>query len=1755
MAGRSVAFVGAESTARRLEREAAAEKPKMRMKAALDQGSHVLSVNAGEGVGKLQAMVTEGENRSSFVTGSRLGVPGSKGTSSKGEEPEQDAERLVTRLHILKSQLSVPAPRGPGRKSSIFVDDDDDDDEWGYEEGDESSAVIREFAINLLQLVNERLDRVKLDFGPVGLGPETFIEVMRKHITEIEDRHRKAAPRSSISEVHYLTHPLGHSRRGKSLQLLGRKLEVLFRAIDCSHDGKASWDELSEYLIAATMQGRQAADNLIKAYSLQRREPLPGGGGYQRCHYAPALGKVLVMGRDLSVLDFPKDGHGPEMYSVPTPEGVAVNHAEHIAGHHVIATALTDMTLRFYEAYRGGKELRRHSVLVDETLMVCRAHPRAGLLFGGSRSGDLVAFSTRQGFLHHTDPPEKVLHASPHTQALTEIAVMPLDGSVATASLDGTISVVEPSVGKVLLRLTRGTANAPGISRMAYIDAGDGARFLGTCGYEADARLWVVQNQPAAPFVLRDPDVPHLSTVCDVLGVADTPQVISLDTLGMLKIWDVRVFRCVQTLRCEPSLCGRALESVRWRALCWHPKNRQLGVLAMRRLYTFSYGSAAGKSVVEAADDGISAVCYNYHRHSLVTAAGQSVHVWEAATGRLTLPLKDIAPSSITALAIGGEGRRFYIGTYGGAVCSHNFSNGALIRRLSDEPAAEVQGLVCGWGRRFVIVTRWDGACQVYNDSTGAEQLVVVPLTGADVRGLPELEPKCVAFSCSLNRLAVGDAKGFVSLWEAKVRRNEMCNPVQLCEPPATGAAEVLHVQFLDGVPVLVGVDAHSSLLIWTIPPSSSPFRLVMSWRPAELGGVESITCLGWYWPRALLYCGTSHGRVLCFSLVELLRACGITKWCPTVEAMSEQCEACGAAGEVEEPELLRAVEAHVIGYAVSSIVVDPVRKFIVTAGADRQVMLWSCVGMNQLGALDHTQRQLHSLPASKSGFFGQASTPVAEPDDADEGMPGLPPAVLPSPGVAWFGGQSFAPEKRTKEWLLGEWHAAMGRSALGGGVGAALEEPLRQRVTQATYRTVQCNEALAKLRDLAQQRKGRPGSVDSFFRRSRMTSSPDSPPQAKREASLQDAVADNKMTIDQASSESDDADGPVAHRDNPPMGLLSGVRRVKSTRLGVASASFRMKPSGIVGGLSPLAQGSMRRPLSSTSFNSAFGAKLRSPLLIDTSAEPQGDPSPARKKTLLSPKVAAAAMFITGAFGSRTNASPPKRVDSSPPRPSSRIASWRSRSGSGRSRSGSGRSRPGSARRGGSISGGRPGSGGTRGLGRRVVSRILASSPDNSPRPIVTPADAAIEPVDDQSPSREFTDPATRSRVPTEVAPVVHTNMLLLRGTLAAKGMHAVQCSDDSSGGETWFSAAMSVDTSTREGRLRAARLSRARRAREKQLQEEEEMRVYLSEIGASGSDSPLASSPEHAGSPQTALESPSRRRDTAAATVLGSPGGSQPDRRPAQAPLIARRSRVHHAEGSLAPPLPAPLLNQFSKQWRDRSSVPSPRGGRGTAQRRSFLPTRAVSAQPRRNAPSPVCGSYEAAAMADGAAESIRMLARVLDEGESGSVRPAVADASAETRRHAAARLAATPPPPPVSGAQEPLSPRLLSPRPHRAAVPRRRRQAHCPADGVRLSLSQPAAFTRAETEPRSSPKRRATRKKASNIVWDAQSGRRVVSTAALLCGDAPLSATVRALQHRFCSSAPPSSLRDSRLLGIRGIDVCSSAIPPVHEALRDM
>ena len=305
-------------------------------------------------------------------------------------------------------------------------------------------------------------------------------------------------------------------------------------------------------------------------------------------------------------------------------------------------------------------------------------HHHGGLLDAGSRIRSLARWTVHNGWVTH------LLEASQ------------LQGFISSSS-DGTVQVFDVHKEESYIRMESDIGDGPGSGRgVTHFDYSTDKNLLCACGIARDAVVW---NPKARQKMCKLGE--HRAAICSVMFVDKYSQLLTLSEDKVLKIWDVRTFRCVQTLTDKT----RRYPEDKYTAMTYDFSSDSVitcssAPVAWREVN--SHARIETGSAWHAQYEGhltpVVACLYHERMGQLVTADQASVHVWDLSSGRR---LGTWSPEGctggkvrLTALCFDSGSRRILVGCDSGDVSLYSLDGRRLKTFEMDGPPQEVSCLL-----------------------------------------------------------------------------------------------------------------------------------------------------------------------------------------------------------------------------------------------------------------------------------------------------------------------------------------------------------------------------------------------------------------------------------------------------------------------------------------------------------------------------------------------------------------------------------------------------------------------------------------------------------------------------------------------------------------------------------------------------------------------------------------------------------------------------------------------------------------------------------------------------------------------------------------------------------------------------------------------------------------------------------------------------------------------------------------------------
>jgi len=340
-------------------------------------------------------------------------------------------------------------------------------------------------------------------------------------------------------------------------------------------------------------------------------------------------------------------------------------------------------------------------------------------------------------------------------------------------------------------------------------------KFIASCGEERNVVVWNPFSKNAAVNFLHG----HNAAIVDIALNEEKSQLISLGVDKVIKIWDIRNYRCIQTIVDKTSYHpDNTLTSV-------HYDSRVCAILlTSRKINVWPF--KAQEDMQTSHDSAVSAARFNRNFNSIISVDDESnVYVWDIEDGKLMFKYPDAhGKNRITAMTFDASMRRLITGGHDGSIKMWNFSNGHCLRDfLYDCEPKEISAITFVPDAKMsnVVTVGWDRNIYIWPDEN--EQVVypakILPKPGHTGHSDDII---CVLYCSREKVLVTGAHNGEIIVWlyETGFEKAFLHEVDPTCLPAANAAQEgksVESLHYFSPQEALISVCANGVVRFWDL--------------------------------------------------------------------------------------------------------------------------------------------------------------------------------------------------------------------------------------------------------------------------------------------------------------------------------------------------------------------------------------------------------------------------------------------------------------------------------------------------------------------------------------------------------------------------------------------------------------------------------------------------------------------------------------------------------------------------------------------------------------------------------------------------------------------------------------------------------------------------------------------------------------------------------------------------------------------------
>jgi len=554
------------------------------------------------------------------------------------------------------------------------------------------------------------------DYQPGGL--EESIQL--QHLKELQNAFKRAdADGGGSLDQEEFVKAFG-SILGKNLS--EDQVTNLFMKIDANSDGSVDWEEFSTFMLlenqgSADMRDSEGFDEFV---ATDTPDVNPPGSNHKSMIdsilYVPSpVDRYVTGGRDGTIRVWhPKQMQHQRTIRHSTAWVTDMTYLPHL---NKIAVSSFDRTLSFYDTSTFERTLKENIEDSPLCLESFREQDNDYVCYGDEngvvsiahvdfkrpiRDSTVFRSNARQ---KHRDWVKKVRHFQ--------------DVGLISCSLDKTLKVFDLTKKEVKDTMK---GHEKGVYTFDYCPS---YRFIASGGLDRNIVLW-----DSYTFKRTSTLYGHTASIQSVIVNEECNQLISLSFDKVIKVWDVRSHRCLQTITDSTS---------------YRPENRITSLI-----YDQAHGCLVSCAVkprtwpmqkrlrpdyqTKSHKFPVCSALFNHNFNQIVSGDDDGVVcVWDSQTGELVFRFQDThSGERVSAMAFDWGGRRLITGGSDGTMRMWNFSNGQCLKELLSRATNEITSTlyVSEGHNKYIVAVGWDRVVYVWPDSANYKTECVKELVG-----------------------------------------------------------------------------------------------------------------------------------------------------------------------------------------------------------------------------------------------------------------------------------------------------------------------------------------------------------------------------------------------------------------------------------------------------------------------------------------------------------------------------------------------------------------------------------------------------------------------------------------------------------------------------------------------------------------------------------------------------------------------------------------------------------------------------------------------------------------------------------------------------------------------------------------------------------------------------------------------------------------------------------------------------------------
>lgn len=535
----------------------------------------------------------------------------------------------------------------------------------------ENDFSLRDKGLKLNEFVSVMLEHLDYEKYPKNAPPPT---VHPKH-RGLEDNEFSSAEDRKRAEDERIKREEDLERSKLHYERIRKKITVslidLFKEIDVNGDETMEWEEFSNHIIElGLLRKDRTFRNVIKNYypSEYVSDKEKHETDIEKVYYFDAIKNLIVLEKESPKFKVYNSNNCELLCEINAHKG-AILSAEILPEQNLLATSSNDLTINFWDT--SSFNLKQILSTPEIQLVVRNAiwNSSSNLLYTGGSDAIIHIYDSNtlkeKATLSGWNPffkkdSQQYGHAGP----IGDILPIKFQSTLVTAALDGKICLWDVPTHTFKKELQ---GHEKGVYSLDWADWTKMHQCLISAGLDHEAYVWNTYVKEKI-FALRGHNHPLLG----VKWLPESPQVITADISGMVKIWDVRNFENKQSFTCT-------LDELNAFAITYKNTKKRI-VVGSRHLSFFEYDEPKDQLLTD--EKMCLRVLYNSVMLCFITLHPDSVKVWDAKTGKLISVHRELSRAELTVCILDNRQRKLFVGDADGRIFTVNIKNGAKMKKF-----------------------------------------------------------------------------------------------------------------------------------------------------------------------------------------------------------------------------------------------------------------------------------------------------------------------------------------------------------------------------------------------------------------------------------------------------------------------------------------------------------------------------------------------------------------------------------------------------------------------------------------------------------------------------------------------------------------------------------------------------------------------------------------------------------------------------------------------------------------------------------------------------------------------------------------------------------------------------------------------------------------------------------------------------------------------------------------------------------------